>query len=131
MSWGDKTAVTGLGASLSETSNLDTDYVAASHFSGGVSLNPGESAHVQISCAFASAGSDLFYRVVATLDDSSETWDNLPLMSGSLAFSASSTVVRSFIVSGVKRFRIEVRKGGTTSGSYTPSASWRKNGISI
>lgn len=132
MSWDAiKTTLTGLATALSEVTNVDADYTAASHYSQWVNLSPGQSAHIQIEAAFGSTGSDMYFRVIGTLDDSSEAVDSISFVSGSLGFSASATARRSIIVSGLYRFRVEVRKGGTTSGSYTPNVYMRKNGISV
>ena len=128
--WGAKSTLAGLNVALSESTNVDADYVAADHVSEYVTLNPGESAHLQVEAAFGSTGADMFFRVMGTLDDAAEAVDNLPFVSGSLAFTASTTVRRSIIVTGPYKFRVEVRKGGATAGAYTPNAYIRKNGIS-
>lgn len=129
--WSDKTTLTGLNTALSETTNTDADYVAASHYSQWDTLNPGESAHLQIEAAFGSTGSDMFFRIIGTLDVSSENADSLPFISGSIGFSASTTQRRSIILTGPYKYRVEVRKGGTTAGSYTPNVYARKNGINV
>ena len=54
MAWGSKTTLTGLNTALSETSNADADYVATNHYSQWDTLNPCESAHIQIEAAFGS-----------------------------------------------------------------------------
>lgn len=128
--WSDKTTLTGLNTALSETTNVDADYVATNHFTQWDTLNPGESAHLQIEAAFGSTGSDMFFRIIGTLDVSSENADSLPFISGSIGFSASTTQRRSIILTGPYKYRVEVRKGGTTAGSYTPNVYVRKNGIS-
>jgi hypothetical protein len=130
MAWeASKTTLTGLNTSLSETTNSDSDYTAANHFSQWVTLNPGESAQVQVEAAFAGTGTDMFFRVVGTLDDATENADTVSFVAGSVPFTASVTVRRSVIVSGLYKFRVEVRKGGTTAGAYTPNVYTRKNGI--
>lgn len=131
MSWSDKATLTGLNTALSETSNADADYVATNHYSQWDTLNPGESAHLQIEAAFGSTGNDMVFRIIGTLDATTENADNLPFVSGSLAFTASTTVRRSVMLTGPYKYRVEVRKAGTTAGSYTPNVYVRKNGISV
>jgi|GEM_PF-1060074 len=131
MAWTAKSALTGLGVTLSEVNNANTDYVATNHFSGWVTLNPGETADVQISVDFGATGGDMFARIVTTLDDAAEVADSHPHGITTVPLLPSSTVVRSILVTGVYKFRLEVRKFGTTAGAYTPSASIRKNGVNI
>lgn len=129
MAWGDKTTLTGLNTSLSETTNVDADFIATNHFSQWITLNPGESAHIQVGVAFGSTGGDVLYRVVTSLDSTSETSDTIPLVTGVAPYTLNTTQLRSFFLSGPYKFRIEFRKNSTTAGSYTPNAYIRKNGI--
>jgi hypothetical protein len=131
MSWSAKTTLTGLNTSLSETSNADADYVAANHVSQWDTLNPGESAHLQIEAAFGSTGNDMYFRVIGTLDASSENADTVAFVSGNVPFVLSTTQRRSVMLTGPYKYRVEVRKGGTTAGAYTPNVYVRKNGISV
>jgi len=132
MSWdSSKSTLSGLNTELSEVTNLDSDYTATSHYSEWITLNPGESAQLQIESVFGSTGSDMYWRIVETLDASSENADTVGRQAGSLGFVASSTVRRTITVTGPYKFRVEVRKGGTTAGTYTPNVYMRKNGISI
>lgn len=131
MAWGDKTTLTGLDTALSETTNVDADYVAANHMTQWDTLNPGESAHLQIQAAFGSTGNDMFFRIICTLDATTENADSATFISGWLPFVASTTQRRSVMLTGPYKYRVEVRKGGTTVGSYTPNVFVRKNGISV
>lgn len=131
MAWSDKVTLTGLNTALSETSNADADYVATNHYSQWDTLNPGESAHLQIEVAFGATGADIYYRPVCTLDATSENADTIGLPGGAVPFVASTTQRRSFFITGPYKYRVEVRKGGTTAGSYTPNVYVRKNGISV
>jgi hypothetical protein len=131
MAWSDKTTLTGLNMALSETTNVDADYVATNHFSEWVTLNPGESAHLQIEAALGATGGDIFFRVIGTLDASSENADSIPFVAGSLGYILNTTQRRSVMISGPYKFRVEVRKGSATAGSYTPNVYMRKNGISV
>ena len=131
MAWGDKTTLTGLNVSLSETTNVDADFIATNHFSQWVTLNPGESAHIQVAAAFGSTGSDMIFRIITTLDDTSETADTSALLTGVVPYVASTTQLRSLFLTGPYKFRIDVRKYGTTAGAYTPNVYIRKNGFSL
>jgi len=131
MAWSDKVTLTGLNTALSETTNVDADYVATNHFSQWDTLNPGESAHLQIEAAFGSTGNDMYFRVIGTIDATSENADSVAFVAGSIPFIASTTQRRSVILTGPYKYRVEVRKGGTTAGSYTPNVYVRKNGISV
>lgn len=131
MAWSEKATLTGLNTALSETSNADADYTATSHYSQWDTLNPGESAHLQIESSFASTGNDMYFRVIGTLDASSENADSVAFIAGSLPFIASTTQRRSVMLTGPYKYRVEVRKGGTAAGSYTPNVYVRKNGISV
>lgn len=131
MAWGSKTTLTGLNTALSETTNVDGDYTATNHYTQWDTLNPGESAHIQIEAAFGSTGSDMYFRVVGTLDATTENADTVAFVSGVVPFILSTTQRRSIILTGPYKYRVEVRKGGTTAGSYTPNVYVRKNGISI
>ena len=131
MAWSAKSTLTGLNTSLSETTNADADYVAANHYSQWDTLNPGESVHLQIEAAFGSTGADMAFRVIGTLDDAAENADTIAFISGSVAFVASTTQRRSVILTGPYKYRVEVRKNGTTAGSYTPNIYTRKNGINV
>lgn len=131
MSWGSKTTLTGLGVALSEVTNTDTDYTANSHYTQWVTLNPGETAHIQLSVAYGSTGNDTGVRIVTTLDDSTESSDTVGMITGVVPFVASTTQQRSMFLTGPYKFRVELRKYGTTAGSYTPNVYIRKNGINV
>jgi len=106
MAWGSETTLTGLNTSLSETSNADADYVASNHYSQAVTLNPGESANVQINAAFGSTGNDMYFRLTCTPGTNQDTQ---PFVSGSLAFVASTTQYRTILVTGPNR-QVNLRK---------------------
>lgn len=131
MTWAAKTTLTGLNTALSEVTNVDGDYVAANHYSQWDTLNPGESAHIQIEVAFGSTGNDMSFRVIGTLDDSAENADTVTFTGGSIPFVLSTTQRRSVMLTGPYKYRVEVRKYGTTAGSYTPNVYVRKNGINV
>ena len=131
MPWSNKATLTGLGTALSETTNVDDDYTATNHFTQWVTLNPLSTDKLQIEVTFGSTGNDIYYRPVCTLDATAENADTVGLPGGSVPFVANTTQRRTFFITGVYKYRIEVRKGGTTAGSYTPNVHYRNNGINV
>jgi len=131
MAWNDKVTLTGLNTSLSETTNVDADYVATNHFTQWDTLNPGESAHIQVEAAFGATGGDMFFRIICTPDLSSENADSVAFTVGLIPYVLNTTQRRSIMLTGPYKYRVEVRKGATTAGAYTPNVYVRKNGISI
>ena len=130
MPWSVKTTLTGLGTALSETTDVGADYTAANHYTQWDTLNPGESAHIQVEAAFGATGGDMYFRVITCLDATSEVADTVAYITGVIPYAPSTTQLRSVTLTGPYKYRVEVRKGGTTAGSYTPSVHVRKNGIS-
>jgi hypothetical protein len=103
-------------------------------FDDVISLNPGEIAHVQVHVALGdSAGTDPGQvSVYTTLDDSSETWDQVPIQS--FYISQAGTLDDnwfSFTVSGVYKFRIGVKRVSGTSDSHTADMNSRVDGVSL
>lgn len=131
MAWSAQTFLTGFGVWLSEITNSENDYLFASHYSQLVTLNPGESAHLQIQVDFGATGSEMYYRVIGTTDVIAGYEDTISYAAGAIGYVAGSTQRRSIIVSGVSAFRVEVRKGGVTAGTYLPNVIMRKNGINV
>jgi hypothetical protein len=126
--WGNKTTLSGLNTSLSETTNVDADYVASSHYTQWDTLNPGESVHIQCEAVMGSTGNDIYFRVITALDTTSEVADTQPITGIAVPFVASTTQRRAFTLSGVYKYRVECRKAGATAGTYTPNVYVRKNG---
>ena len=131
MAWGEKTTLTGLGTALSEITGVDADYTAANHYTQWDTLNPGESAHIQVEAAFGATGADMYFRVITCLDATSEVADTVAYITGVIPYVLNTTQRRSVTLTGPYKYRVEVRKGGTTAGSYTPVVHVRKNGISV
>jgi type II secretory pathway pseudopilin PulG len=83
-------------------------------FSGAVDLLPGELAVVQVKADFPTTPADnLVVRVYTTQDAATETWDNQTAAAMTLT-NTKDPAVRSFPVSGCKRFKIGVVRDGTT-----------------
>ena len=131
MAWSAKTTLTGLNTALSETTNVDADFIAANHYTQWGTLAPGESVHIQVEADFGSTGDGMYFRVITCLDESSEAADSMAFVAGVVPFVLSSAQRRSVVLTGPYKYRGEVRKGGTTAGSYTPNVYVRKNGISV
>lgn len=125
MAWGSKTSATQL-TSISNTEQF---------FDQTPTLNPGESAHVQIKFdPVGSPSDDLEVNVYTTLDDSTETWDHIPMLSLVMdkdEVNGSGENVVSFTVSGVYKFRIGVAATGGTDSHTSADMSYRKDGLNL
>lgn len=128
MSWGNKVQIMS-NVSVDDTTDTDAQYL--DNVSSKVTLLPGESATVQLVAAFpATTTNDLGFRIVTTLDDTTEVYDDIAFVSGSIGRAASTTFEKSIVVSGCYAFRLECRKLGTAAETITVNAYVRKNGIS-
>lgn len=96
--------------------------------STSVTLNPGESAHVQVSADLLTTSALLVY-VIATLDDSSELWDDT-FMGPFVLTNAFDPHEMSFVVRDVYKFAL-IYALNTGTDSVSVSAWYRKNGISL
>ena len=120
MAWGSDTASTQL-----------TSITTEEYFSQTPSLNPGETAHCQVTVDFPSTPTDnAIISVYTTLDASSEDWDEIPYMSFVID-NANDTDDVSFLVSGVYKFRVGVKRDGTTDTLTSADMNHRVNGISL
>jgi hypothetical protein len=103
MAWGTKSQI------ITALSVAGTE-----QFSGAVDLLPGELAVVQVQADFPGSPTDnLVVKVYTTQDSSAETWDN-QTAAGLTLMNTLDPAVRSFPVSGCKRFKIGVVRDGTT-----------------
>ena len=120
MAWGTKQSATQL-----------TSITTVQHFSTLVTLNPGETAHCQVSVNFPTSPTDhAIVEVFTTLDASTETWDDTP----HLAFLVSNAIDPnevSFTVTGVYKFRVGVRRSGSTDTLTSADLSYRLDGVSL
>ena len=120
MAWGNKTQIAN---ALSIT--------ATEVFSDSFTLNPGESAHVQVEADFpASPTDDLEVRLYGTLDESSENWDDTVLQYLGTLDKGTDPNAMSFIVSGIYKGRIGFKRSGSTD-TITVNAWLRKDGVNI
>lgn len=108
-----------------------TSITTEQFFSTLITLNPGEQAHVEVEAnPVASPTDDLIVSVYATLDDASENWDDTAVF----AFSIDNAIdpnKASFIVAGLFKFRVGVKRSGTTDTITSADLSYRKDGVSL
>lgn len=119
MAWGSKTQI---------ATNLSI--VGTEQFSSAVSLNPGESAQVQVISNSGGTTDSLIVSVYGTLDASTETWDEVPITQFLLDCTSGNDTEVSFIVSRLYRFRIGFVRSGSTDTLVT-NAYYRSDGISV
>ncbi len=120
MAWGAKTSATQL-VSITTEQFFDTL----------VSLNPGEEAHVQVAVDFpVTPTDDAVFSVYSTLDTATETWDNVPIMQFTVSNALDPSQV-SFRVGGVFKFRVGVKRSGSTDTLASADLSYRVNGINL
>ena len=120
MAWGSDTAATQLSCITTEQ-----------FFNQVPTLNPRETAHVQVSVDFPSSPTDhLLVAVYTTLDDTSEVWDIIPMMEFLLENTTDPNRI-SFLVTGVYKFRVGVRRSGSTDTIKSADLSYRKDGVNV
>jgi hypothetical protein len=66
--------------------------------------------------------------VYTTLDDASEVWDLIPMMEFLIENAADPNRI-SFLVTGVYKFRVGVRRSGSTDTITSADLSLRKDGV--
>ena len=92
-------------------------------------LNPRETAHVQVSVDFPGSPTDhAIVAVYTTLDDTSEVWDLIPMMEFLIENTTDPNRI-SFLVTGVYKFRVGVRRSGSTDTITSADLSLRKDGV--
>ena len=118
MAWGSDTAATQL-----------TGITTEQFFDQVPTLNPRETAHVQVSVGFPSSPTDhAIVAVYTTLDDISEVFDLIPMMEFLLENTTGPEPI-SFLVTGVYKFRVGVRRSGSTDTITSADLSLRKDGV--
>ena len=92
-------------------------------------LNPRETAHVQVSIDFPGSPTDhAIVAVYTTLDDTSEVFDLIPMMEFLIENTTDPNRI-SFLVTGVYKFRVGVRRSGSTDTITSADLSLRKDGV--
>jgi hypothetical protein len=118
MAWGSDTAATQL-----------TGITTEQFFDQVPTLNPRETAHVQVSVDFPGSPTDhAIVAVYTTLDDASEVWDLIPMMEFLIENTTDPNRI-SFLVTGVYKFRVGVRRSGSTDTITSADLSLRKDGV--
>ena len=118
MAWGADTSATQL-----------TSITTEQFFDATPQLNPRETAHVQVSVDFPVTPTDhLIVAVYTTLDVSSEVWDIIPMMEFLLENTSDPNRI-SFLVTGVYKFRVGVRRSGSTDTITSADLSYRVDGV--
>ena len=120
MAWGSKLSATQL-TSITSTEQF---------FSSLVTLTPREIAHCEVEANFvATPTDDMEVNVYATLDASSENWDDTPIMSFVIDKGTDPNKA-SFEIVGVYKFRIGVKATGATDTHTSADFSYRLDGVS-
>ena len=110
MAWGSDTAATQL-----------TSITTEQFFDQVPTLNPRETAHVQVSVDFPGSPTDhAIVAVYTTLDDASEVFDLIPMMEFLIENTTDPNRI-SFLVKGVYKFRVGVRRSGSTDTITAPT----------
>lgn len=122
MAWSSKSQI---------SSAVTVDSTTLQDASTVVTLNPGESAHVQVECDFgASPTGNMEVHVFTTLDDSTENWDDSAYGAPYVIVNTIDPNAISFTIEGIYKFRLMYKNSsGTTSNSV--SAWYRKDGVSL
>jgi hypothetical protein len=118
MAWGSRTNATQLTAITTEQ-----------FFDQTPQLSPRETAAVQVSVDFPASPTDhAIIAVYTTLDDSSEVWDLVPIQEFFLENSPDPNRI-TFQLAGVYKFRVGVRRSGTTDTITSADMAYRKDGV--
>ena len=108
-----------------------TSITTEQFFDDTPSLNPGETAHIQVEVNFPTTPTDnAIVSVYTTLDDSSEDWDEIPFQRFTIDNSEDLSEV-SFVVAGVYKFRVGVKRDGTTDTLTDADMDNRLDGVSL
>lgn len=120
MAWGNKTNATQL-----------TSITTEQYFDAAITLDPGETAHMDVTANFPTTPTDdAIVSLYGTLDDSSEDWDDTPFLSFAISKDIDPNKV-SFVVSGVYKFRVGVQRSGSTDTLSSADMSYRTDGVSL
>lgn len=122
MAWSSKTQI---------SSAVTVDSATLQDRSTAVTLNPGETAHVQVECDFGTTPTgNMEVHVFTTLDDSTENWDDTAYGAPYTILNTTDPNAISFIIRDVYKFSLMYKNStGTTSNSV--SAWYRKDGVSL
>ena len=119
MAWGNKTQI------MSAAAVAGTEL-----FSSVVTLNPGETAHIQLIGNSGGTTDNLVIAVYGTLDASGQNWDTVAVFKIELDCTDGNDNDISFIVSGLYSFRLGCVRSGSTD-TIATNAYYRKDGVSL
>lgn len=120
MAWAGKQSATQL-------TNITTEQF----FNTLIALLPREIVHVQVDVDFPGTPvDDLILALYATLDDSSENWDDTPFREIAVPNTPDPNAV-SFSVAAVYKFRVGARRSGSTDTITTADLSYRKDTVDL
>lgn len=124
MAWSSKTSATQL-------TSITTEQFFSFGGSTLVTLNPGESAHVQVDVDWPSTPvDDVIVGVYATTDASTPNYDDTAYMQFRISRLTDPNAA-SFVVSDVYAFRIGIKRSGSTTTITSADCAYRKNGLSL
>ena len=119
MAWGSKTSATQL-----------TSITTEQFFDATPQLNPQEQVHCEVEVDFPTTPTDdAVVSIYGTLDESSENWDDTPLMAFTIDKGTDPNKM-SWTMSGLYKFRVGVKRSGSTDTLTTADFSYRKDGVS-
>jgi hypothetical protein len=119
MAWGTKTAATQLTSITTEV-----------FFDVTPTLGTEERAVVQVTVDFPTTPTDhALISVYATPDASSPVYDNNPFMGPFLVPNSPDPALKTFVVSGCYRFRVGVKRSGTTNTLTSADMNVLLNGV--
>jgi len=119
MAWSSKTSATQLTSITSEQ-----------FFNQTPTLNPRELIHCEVEANFPTTPTDnLLVSVYATLDASTENWDDTPIMQFEIDNGTDPNKV-SWTMMGIYKFRIGVPRTGATDTIDSADFSYRTDGVS-
>ena len=122
MAWGSKTQISS-AVTVNSTTLQDQ--------STAVTLNPGETAHVQVECDFGTTPTgNMEVHVFTTLDASSENWDDTSYGAPYTILNTIDPNAISFTIRDVYKFSLMYKNSAGTT-SNTVSAWYRVNGVSL
>ena len=120
MPWGDKQSAT---QKTSITTEVFFDLIPL--------MDPGELHDVHAMVDFpASPVDDAIIAVYGTLDTSAEDWDDEPLMEFTIPGADNAEIKKSFDLVGKFKYRIGVRRSGTTTTFDSADLELREDGVS-
>lgn len=120
MAWSSKTTSTQL-TSISNTEQF---------FSQTPTSTPRELYHVEVDVNFVvTPTDDMIVAVYTTLDASSENWDDTPFMEFVID-KGTDPNKRSFLITGVYKFRVGVRASGATDTHTSADMAFREDNVS-